>query len=214
MKISSLISILALLGVLIIAGCISQPKSSGSVAPIINISAEIEKAKTAATTPPTEENASEALKVIRGEDPTTQVSEYLKAHPVAVFPGISNRIIEVELGENRSILRFRTSTPNPRQESIYLLGVQFLVFSDVPIANVTGYNEEGKIIMSPDSRTQEKRSIYWKKYRTQTDWFPNLALQAECKVDIDCNDKSNCTKDLCLPDGFCSNAKIVSTSCP
>ncbi len=206
------LAIFMLVLVLLFAGCISQQKQPSNITPIINVTGEIEKART--TTPPPEETASEALETIRSEDPAVQVRNYLRTNPVAVFPGVSERIIEVEFEGNRSILRFRTSTPNPRQESIYLLGVQFLVFPEIAVANATGYNEEGKQIMSPDSRTQERRSIYWKKYRTQTDWFPNLQLQAECRVDTDCNDNSNCTKDICLEDGFCSNAKIVSSSCP
>lgn len=211
MKKSSLIVILILAIALVISGCVSKPESKPTVTPVANNTPSSETPK---ETPVVEKKASEALQDIRGPDPAVDVEKYLREHPLIMFPNLADRIIEGEFDGTRSIIRFRTSTSNPRQESIYLLGVQFLALPEIDVANVTGYNEDGKIIMAPDSRTQEKRSIYWKKYRTQTDWFPNLALEAECKESKDCNDSDNCTSDICLEDGFCSNSKIIKPSCP
>ncbi len=221
MRNASLISIFVLVAALIVAGCVGAPQEEKKaeaekkeIAAPANVTTPAPENKTPVETEKAEEKVTTPEKPPETVvEPVQKVADYLKAHPVATFPGLENRLIEVEFSGTRSVLRFRTGTPNPRQEAIYLLGVQFLVFPEIKSANTTGYNPDGKIILSPDSRTQETRSTYWKKYRTQTEWFPNLVLEPECKVDTDCNDKDDCTKDLCTSDGFCSNARIVKAGC-
>ena len=196
---------LAIVAVLIVAGCVEKetPPANNTTLemPALNQSGQ-----------PIVPGAEEMV-VVPEKEPLDKVIDYLAAHPISSFSGLDTRLIEIEFEGNKSMLRFRTSTSNPNQESVYLLGVQLLVFPDIAVANSTGYNPEGKIIMSPDSRTEASRSVYWKKYRAQTDWFPNLEVESECKVDADCNDKNACTIDKCLSDEFCSNVKIVKAEC-
>ena len=142
------------------------------------------------------------------------LTDYLKAHAPSTFQTLSSRIIEVAAEGNKTFVRFRTSTTNPAQESLYLLGVTFLAIPSAQIANATGYNEEGKIIQTPDSRTQSTRTKYWRQYHAKTEWFGNISIPPECKVDADCEDKNMCTKDQCTKDGFCSNVIVVSSECP
>ncbi|HIJ97882.1 TPA: hypothetical protein H1009_02215 [archaeon] len=156
----------------------------------------------------------ENITTVVEKSPEAQMYEYLKVNTPAIFPSFDNRIIEIEFVGNKSVLRFRVSTANSAQESLYLLGAQFLAFPNISIANATGYNSEGKIIQSPDSRTQDTRARYWRKYHAKTDWFPNANIPPECKADAGCNDNNLCTKDQCLKDGFCSNVIVVSQECP
>ena len=210
---TALISIFVLIAALVISGCITTQKKEINPLPVQPPSQPVvtSPAPTPVPTPTPTLPKPPVKETVK--DPAVQVQEYLQAHPVPEFLNIDERIIEVVQEGNKSVLRFRTSTPNPRQESLYLLGVQFIVFPDYKLANVTGYNEEGKIIQAPDSRTESTKSLYWKKYRTKSDWFPNLQLQAECITDKDCDDNNDCTKDLCTSDGFCSNAKVIKGGC-
>ncbi len=218
MKNSSLITLLVIISSLIIAGCVGQQQSGGDQQKKVldQVKAIQEQLKNASEPQPAQ-NTTAPAKVPSVDEtvktPIYKVETYLREHPVSTFSGLDKRLIEVEISGTKSITRFRVGTSNPRQESTYLLGVQFLVFPEIKSANVTGYNSEGQIIMSPDSRTDEKRSTYWKKYRTQAEWFPNVVIPPECKVDTECDDKDECTRDICLPDGFCSNARLVKSGC-
>ncbi len=186
----------------------SETKSTGTTPP-----APVENNTSNDTIEP-EINDTPVIPVIPEDPPEKKIADYLAENKLDAFPELDKRIIEVQFVGNKSILRFRVSTTNPAQESLYLLGVQLLVFPDISIANSTGYNADGKIISDPDTRKQETRKIYWRKYSTKTDWFPNLELEPECKVDADCEDKNACTIDQCLSTGFCSNARRVSEECP
>lgn len=137
-----------------------------------------------------------------------KVKDYLETHPQNSFGKQSSRILEVTVSSDEATLKYRTSTHDPSQESVYFAGVLLVKFPSVSSVIVRGYNKDDKLLTA--SEKTFNRSKY--NFDLYSNWFPDEAGKTECTKDLDCADADSCTKDQCI-NNKCSNVCAVVGDC-